>query len=282
MTVIDHEFVVSAEDLEMVVLEEEEDELEPSDDNETFDKPALELVPVGLKMRAQVVSCVHGEIPAHDCYQVVVSCGAAEWELTKFYTDLIELRDVLLDEELDAIAPFTVSLPKQRPEEGSGNDEQMLGGITAWLDGLLQSLGTTKVLELEQIDDFFEAFWNMESARRGGPPILDLLKHANLSRADTEMVLTSTPTGTFLIRMRKSGEMVLSVSHTPSPDGTPNFWHGIIEKTASSSPKYFMKGTKIQHESLESLLSHLRKFPYSLNGGRHVLLDFWGAEEIAC
>jgi hypothetical protein len=295
MTVIDHDFVVTEEDLEMAILEEEASETGETDeppDEEAFDEVTLDesehvLEVGGLKVTAKVMACIPGEIPAQDAYQIQLACGDEVWELTKFYTDLIELRNALLEEELGPIVAFAETLPKLRCDDHPGDDEDRLEDIAAWIDGLLQSMGVANLLEIPIIDEFFEAFWHVEEVRRAGPPILDLLKHSSLSRADTEVALASTPIGTFLIRTRKSGEMVLSVSHVQPPCGKPTFWHGIIEKGppqqgSSASPTFFMKGTKVHHASLEALLTHHKNFPYSLSAGRHVLGDFYGAEDTPC
>ena len=105
MTIIDHEFVVTEEDLAAEIKEEEIEAL----DEEIFDQAnitedsseqqadaaaAATNVDINrLPTEASVTVCRSGELsPATDSFLIQMTCGNWAWECWRFYTDFIELR----------------------------------------------------------------------------------------------------------------------------------------------------------------------------------------------
>ena len=160
------------------------------------------------------------------------------------------------------------------------NETERLKTITEWLNTLLVAEKTSALLQVEEIDQFFELFWNAELARKEGPVVVvvDVMKYLALSRLDAEASLRSaSKEGTYLLRQRSSGELVLSVFLGPG------CWHGIIDTIPKDveHPKYFMKGTRKQHESLDALLSFHKTSPFSNTGGARTLNHFLGQQSDA-
>jgi hypothetical protein len=250
LTVIELPYQLNAEDMQGGL---QETELKALND-EIFDQAQLDGAepPLNsteeLPLSAKVMSCTKSESTethgSQDLFTIVIRCGKVTWETKRFGIEFIELREHLFESE--GATMHGASMPKLRCEQDAGDPSARLAALGAWLNELLQGLGTEAVLSLAALDEFLEAFWNIEEARRLGPVVVDWMKHLVMSREQAQAALNLTPEGTFLMRERHTGNLALSVCLGLNPTSSSNtlqshFWHGIVEERES---KWFMKGSK--------------------------------------
>jgi hypothetical protein len=284
LTVIDQAYELHADDM---VAELKEDELEALEDElfdhvnaQEADNAELPILSAHqLPIRATLVSRTQSESivnmrGAQDRFTIAIRCGLVEWEVFRYGTDFLELKTQLFRSKKYEM--HGASMPRLCSDEDAPDSSNSLAALGEWLDDFVRAVGPEVVQELGAVDEFFEAWWHIEQARKLGPPQVDLMKYLAMSREQAEAALLHSEAGTYLLRHRimGAGDLVLSVSLGSSSSGL--FWHGIIEERPPQAQhsNWKMKGTSKLHNSLKELLDFHKTNPFSRSGGRRVLAAF--------